>query len=175
MKNIVIREKEFKDIEEYEKLITLAWHQTYRGIVSDELLNNLAKNESARIERRKNAFNQSTENSFLLEYKNKLVGVCRFGKCDIEPYTNAGQIIALYLLNGYKGMGFGKILFKKAVEELVKQGFSNMVIGCLVGNPSNKFYEHMGGKFICKHKIVILDEHLEENLYLFENISCYLD
>lgn len=31
-------------------------------------------------------------------------------------------------------------------------GFDKMLIGCLVGNPTNSFYEHIVGKFI-KHRI----------------------
>ena len=27
-------------------------------------------------------------------------------------------------------------------------GYDKMIIGCLVGNSSNKFYEHIGGKYI---------------------------
>ena len=38
-----------------------------------------------------------------------------------------------------------KKLIDAGIEELKYMGYDKMVIGCLVGNPSNKFYEHIGG------------------------------
>ena len=43
-----------------------------------------------------------------------------------------------------------------------------MVIGCLAGNSSNSFYEHIGGKLI---KTRIYERlQLPENVYFFERI-----
>lgn len=44
---------------------------------------------------------------------------------------------AIYILGKYKGKDFGKKLFEAGVEELKRMGYDKMIIGCLVGNPSN--------------------------------------
>lgn len=47
-------------------------------------------------------------------------------------------------------------------------GYDKMIIGCLVGNPSDDFYKHMGGKLI---KTRIFEKlQLPENVYYFEKI-----
>ena len=43
-----------------------------------------------------------------------------------------------------------------------------MIIGCLVGNPSNAFYGHIGGKLIKQRIFEKLQ--LPENVYYFDKI-----
>lgn len=43
-----------------------------------------------------------------------------------------------------------------------------VVIGCLVGNPSNEFYKHMGGKLVEQEPWNILDEQYVENIYVYD-------
>ena len=47
-------------------------------------------------------------------------------------------------------------------------GYDKMVIGCLANNPSNKFYEHIGGKYIKQRIFEKLQ--LPENVYYYDNI-----
>ena len=47
-------------------------------------------------------------------------------------------------------------------------GYDKMIICCLVGNPANKFYEHIGGKYIKQRIFEKLQ--LPENVYYYENI-----
>ena len=47
-------------------------------------------------------------------------------------------------------------------------GYDKMVIGCLVGNPSNKFYEHIGGIHIKQRIFEKLQ--LPENVYYYDSI-----
>ena len=81
---------------------------------------------------------------------------------------NDGEIYSLYIINGYKGYGYGKKLMKVGINELREIGCNKMLIGCLQGNPSNEFYKHIGGKFIKTRFFQKLD--LIENVYFFENI-----
>ena len=48
------------------------------------------------------------------------------------------------------------------IEELKNMGYDKMLIGCLIGNPSNEFYKHMGGKLI--------KTRMFEKLQLLENV-----
>ena len=61
-----------------------------------------------------------------------------------------------------------EVLEKREIEELKSMGYDKMVIGCLVGNPSNKFYEHIGGKYIKQRIFEKLQ--LPENVYYYDNI-----
>jgi len=56
-------------------------------------------------------------------------------------------------------------MFDYAKNELKKQGYNKMIIGCLDDNPSNEFYLHMGCNFIKTNPIKIGEQNLIENIY----------
>ena len=48
--------------------------------------------------------------------------------------------------------------------------FNNMIIYCLKDNPTTKFYEHMGGKFVFEKERNIGGKVLIENVYYYDRI-----
>ena len=103
-----------------------------------------------------------------LKKENTVIGFVSFGKCDDEKYENYGEIKALYILEGFKGQGFGRALFERAREELNKIGFNKMRINCLKGNPSLDFYIHMGGKVIGEFENSILGPGVMEEIIIYD-------
>lgn len=64
-------------------------------------------------------------------------------------------------------MGFGKLLFEKAKEEINKMGFNSMIVGCLSDNTNaNNFYRHMGGVLVSNRDFTLPNQTLKENVYL---------
>ncbi len=49
-------------------------------------------------------------------------------------------------------MGLGKKLFDEATTKLRQLGYSSVIINCLQGNPSLRFYKHMGGDVVAYRK-----------------------
>lgn len=143
----VIRKKEINDCRACEKIITLSWQQTYKGIVNDEFLLSLKENEDERIEKSIQNFGDTNDFIDVLEVDNEVVGFVRCGLADNEDY---GEIFALYITESCKKKGYGRKLFETAKQHLKFSGFNKMIIGCLEGNPSNDFYKHMGGKKLRK-------------------------
>jgi ribosomal protein S18 acetylase RimI-like enzyme len=163
-----IRKKERKDCAEVAHVVTVAWNETYKGIVPDEFLKGLYLNEEQRANDAYNSFDESDNHQYVLEVDGKVVGFVNVGVTDEKDYDNCGELYAIYILNGYKGNGYGKELIKIGIEELKQMGFTKMIIGCLDGNPSNEFYKHLGGKFV---KTRIFEKlNLPENVYIFEKI-----
>jgi hypothetical protein len=64
----------------------------------------------------------------------------------------------------------GRILFDRAIIELKKMNFTDMIIYCIKDNPTTKFYEHMGGKLMFEKKRNIGGKDLIENVYYYKNI-----
>lgn len=114
-----------------------------------------------------NHFDSNTHVRYVLEVDGSVVGFINVGPSESEDYKGCGEVFALYILNGYKGYGFGKKLIETGFAELKKLGFDKVVIGCLVGNKANDFYKHLGGKFIATKIYKRLQ--LPENYYCFEN------
>jgi predicted acetyltransferase len=163
-----IRKKERKDCFEVAHVVTLAWNETYKGIVSDDFLKGLYLNEKKRANNSYNCFNDSNNHQYVLEVNGKVVGFINVGASNDKDYEYYGEIFAIYIINEYKGKGYGKELIKVGIEELKQMGFTKMIIGCLDGNTSNEFYKHLGGKFIKKRIFEKLN--LPENVYIFEKI-----
>ena len=78
------------------------------------------------------------------------------------------EIFALYIINKYKGKGYGRKLVEAVKKELKSMGYNKMIIACLKGNPSNEFYKHIGGIHIKDGLYKRLQ--LPENVYYFDEI-----
>lgn len=166
--NYLIRKKTKEDCASVAHVLTVAWNETYKGIVDDDFLNRLYETEEKRAINSYNKFNENDNHQLVLEVDNKVVGFVDVGSTDEMNYDNCSELHAIYIISEYKGQGYGKKLFEAGIQELKKLGYDKMIIGCLNGNPSNEFYKHMGGKLI---KTRIFEKlQLPENVYYFEKI-----
>jgi len=162
----IIRKREYKDIEGIAKVVTLAWQQTYRGIINDDFLDELSENEDDRIKKAQAEF-EDDDGYFVVEVDNKVVGFVRVGESS-EEYNKVGEVFSLYLIQDFKGYGFGRKLLTLALETLKQRGYKEAVLGCIEKNKSNGFYQHMGGELIGKREIVKGTQTLRENVYRYK-------
>ena len=163
----IIRKKEVNDCEECERIITLSWQQTYKGIVSDEFLLGLKDNESERINKSINNFYNNSDIIYVVEVERKVVGFISFGHCDDKEFDDCGEIFSLYIIEEYKGKGYGRKLCETAINHFKLDGYDKMIVGCIDGNPSNNFYKHIGGKKIREKVIIRGGQKLVENIYFY--------
>lgn len=161
-----IRRRTINDCRGIAELVTICWNETYRGIVSDEFLDNLYNNEEDRVINSTNKFSEDDNHQFVLEIDDKIVGWINVGGSDYG--NDYGEIHAIYIMKGYQGNGYGKMLINEGIKELKSMGYNKMVIGCLEGNKSNDFYKHIGGKFVEQRIFEKLG--LPENVYVFDEI-----
>ena len=163
-----IRKKEKKDCMEIAHVVTLSWNESYKGIVPDDFLNHLYQTEEERGRNAYDQFDEKNNHQYVLEIDHKIVGFINVGEAQEEEQSNCGEIYAIYILNEYKGYGYGRKLFEMGIKELKQMGFDKMIIGCLVENPTNHFYTHLGGKQIKTRIFPLLQ--LPENVYYYEKI-----
>lgn len=166
----IIRRRNKEDIKNIAHVTTLAWNQTYKGIVKKEFLDSLKINEEERIKKSLENFDENNNNTFVLEVSGKVVG---FAKCvisDYPGYEGIGEIQAIYILDGYKGYGYGRALFETCIKHFKNSGQTSMLLNCLDGNKTNYFYIHMGGKKIGTINLHFGDDDYNANVYFFENI-----
>ena len=164
----LIRKRTKEDCKDIAHVVTVAWNETYKGIVPDWFLEELKNNEEERVKKYYNDFDENDNNQFVLEVDNEIVGFVNFGVTSDEEYQNCGEIFALYIISKYKGNGFGRKLVETAKNELKNMGYDKMIIACLKGNPSNEFYKHIGGVYVKDGLYKRLQ--LLENVYYYDNI-----
>jgi N-acetylglutamate synthase-like GNAT family acetyltransferase len=174
MDKIEIKELTLEDIPDYVKVDTLAWQESYKGLIADSILDEVANNVENSIQKQINKFDNDKKNNikkFVFKVNNEAVGMTGIGKSTYEKDEDIGELYSLYLLNKVKKKGYGKMLFYHDVKELIGLGFNSMVIGCLVNNPANDFYKHMGGKLIEVVTKKIKGYNMTENIYYYENLK----
>ncbi len=159
----IIRKRKIEDSTELAHSIAVVWNTTYKGIVDDDYLKGFFDHEKETAEKLKNNINKQPD-YYVLTLQDKIIGWIYY-TLDSEKVDDAAEIHALYLLKEYQGNGYGRLLYEYAVNNIVKKGIKNLIIGCLDGNPSNEFYKHLGGKYIGNN--LFRDKYLE-NIYLFE-------
>lgn len=164
---MIIREKELKDCEVWVDINIKSWNDNLKGIVSDRILKIITENREPRIENDINNF-KSDDLNYVLEDNNDVIGIMKIKQSNRIGYEKCGEVQVLYLYTNEKGKGYGRALINKAFEVLKNKGYKKVVIGCLVGNPSNDFYKHIGGKFIKQEPWKIFDEHYIENVYEYD-------
>lgn len=174
MDKVEIKELALEDIPDYVKVNTIAWQESYKGLIADSILDEVLNNIDNSIQKQINKFDNDKKNNikkFILKVNDESVGMTGIGKATDEKHGDIGELYSLYLLNKVKKKGYGKLLFYNDVKELINLGFNEMIVGCLINNPSNDFYKHMGGKLIDVVTNKVKGYDMKENIYYYENLK----
>ncbi len=151
-KDVTIRRGKHSDARAIAEIYAYTWQSAYKDIlpkdVLDEKVNGIDEHAHSLSER------QTLEKYILAEVGGKVVGVLTCGPSRNEKYSNCGEIISIYVLANYQGMGIGKKLFLAGIENLISLGYNEMILDVLKENEKAiGFYKRMGG--------VIVDERSE--------------
>ena len=137
-----VEKPKIEDSLEIAKLVISAWQATYKGLIDENYLKNMDENAATdRWEK------EIKENKEILIYRenNQILGVIKYG--EEENIGKDGEIYVLYVKPDKKRNGIGTKLLNSAKQELLKDGYKNMVVWCLDGNKiGENFYLKSGGK-----------------------------
>ena len=159
----IIRRRRVEDSDALAHAIATVWNTTYQGIVEDDFLQGLLSHEKESADKLRESVDRQP-NYYVLMLDKQLIGWVYF-TLESDHETDAAEIHSLYVLKEYQKRGYGKQLYEYAIQKIREEGRKKVVIGCLEKNPSNQFYQHLGGKYIGNH--LFRDKYIE-NLYLFE-------
>lgn len=70
--NYIIRKKERDDCKAVAHVVTVAWNETYKGIVPDSFLDDLYINETERAKNSFEKFNEIDNHEYVLELAIKM-------------------------------------------------------------------------------------------------------
>ncbi|MBQ8311770.1 MAG: GNAT family N-acetyltransferase [Clostridia bacterium] len=123
------------------------WNTTYKGIYSDETLQNydVAKNQSI--------FESIVANPeielYLAECNGTAVGLMTCGK-PFRPFMHYEQEIGLlYILKSYQRRGIGRGFFELARQQVKNSGHREFLVSVnKLNKPAIDFYLAMGGKVV---------------------------
>ena len=122
-----------------------SWQETYTGLMDPRIL------EAQTLEHCRKAAKMSGPDNTLValdrENNDRVAGFVCFSRRarQFVSVPDAGEIIALYVLKEYQGLGLGKMLLEAALNRLYRPEAALLV---LKGNErAIGFYEHMGFRF----------------------------
>jgi GNAT superfamily N-acetyltransferase len=142
---LILREASIDDLIGIAKVKIDTWKTTYKGIISDEALENLDLYEQA--EKFKDLLPEKDNKKFLLvaEVDGVIVGFSAGGIEREGNYGIDGEVYAIYVLKQYQNQNIGKSLMKCSIEKLSGMGLNSFLIWVLESNPYKQFYEKLGG------------------------------
>lgn len=163
---IEIRYASVEEADSIAEIHTSSWRATYRGIVADQILDNLdTQKRSAQL---KNDINQYPQ-LYGIVYKGKEpAGYVSFGRSrDPNSQDTDGEIYAIYLHPQFFHQGIGRKLFQWSEEELRKKGYQRIFIWVLEDNlNARNFYEKHNYQFDGSIKDIRIGKVLQEIRYL---------
>lgn len=142
MNDIIIREVIESDYTTITDISIIGWRHAYRGILEQELLDNLSFEEI--LARKTKWYSGEGHYSIVAVIEGDVVGFCDFG-VSRRPQYGPGEIKAIYLLPQYKGRGVGKLLMQSAMSKLREYNLIPFLVSTLEQNiAAQKFYEKLG-------------------------------
>lgn len=166
MADILIRRMEIGDSEAVVDVLIDSWQTAYRGIVSDDCLDNLDR--PSLIERRKRQY----KDYIVAVLDGKVAGYCWYINNNSFSEDTPGidcEIVAIYVRPELERQGVGRAMLLYAEDDLRKQGKKKMVIWCLKDNlRGRRFYEKMGGVPAGEHQTHIGNDDYDEVGFMFD-------
>ncbi len=121
------------------KVYEESWKYAYKGIIPQDYLDSISQGSWVK------SLDNQDWNTLICIDNGKIVGTSSFCKSRFEQFQGWGEIISIYLLPDYIGMGYGKKLIEAVLLELKKQGYENIFLWVLEGNKrARNFYECCG-------------------------------
>ena len=147
---VIIRKVKYGDIEQIVDINIKDWKKVYKGIIDDEILDNLNREE--KIKKWREHYNIG--NVIVAEENGTILGYCRYDDNAIYENTDIdSEIIAIYVDCDKLGNGIGRTLIEYVKKDLKNKNKTKMVIWCLEKNQNaRKFYEKMGGNLLSDEK-----------------------
>jgi GNAT superfamily N-acetyltransferase len=170
---MLIRKARAGDAPAIARVHVDSWRTTYAGIVDSEFLAALS------YKQREGTWNKvlssPTSRSFIYVAEaadGQIIGFVCAGPEREGDEIHKGEIYALYLLHDYQRQGVGAMLLRASAQELLGRGITSVLVWVLAANPSRKFYEALGGRYLREKEMEIGNERFVEVAYGWPDIHC---
>ena len=141
--SLVIRDATAADVPALAALHTKAWSETYWTVKNPPTY-------EIREQQWREQFEVKDDSWFCLVVENSKKQLVGFAKG--VPYMHAtladysGELNKIYLLANYQRLGLGRKLICQTARRFLSKGITSMLLFGDATNPSNSFYEAMGGE-----------------------------
>ena len=137
MDNLIIRKATIDDASGKGYVHYQSWIETYTGLFPDEYMASLSLERSVKLAE------DYPENTYVALVNDMIIGFCCYLASRDDDLKDTGEIMAVYVLKDYQGLGIGKKLMEVCYKEL--SHFSKLSLWVLSSNKKSvAFYEKEG-------------------------------
>ncbi len=124
-----------------------SWQTAYRGIIDDEILDNLDLSERTEQWKKNTQYDDyGLENIVCISKNNEVIGFATYGEERVPEGTGRGELWAIYVHPNELGKGIGRAMWNY-FEDHRKRYEKGSVVWVLSENaPAIRFYESLGFK-----------------------------
>jgi GNAT superfamily N-acetyltransferase len=168
------------DAERIAQLHVAVWRQSYRGLVSDDLLEALSVERNAQmwadilgnreaVVHVAEADAPPSEETKIEETKT-IIGFGSAAPAQSDLLGASGEVMALFVREEFKRRGLGRTLFSRLIDALSASGHRSAGAWVLTNNrDSRSFYQAMGGRTGAR-RLISEPATMHEIAYLWENL-----
>ncbi len=153
-----------------------SWQASYAGILPTKYLAELGSEDRYREwQADRDNLNHNKVTFVAEDESGQIVGFATGGpELNNDPIFR-GELYAIYLLGPNQNQGIGTRLVEAISGELVKRGYSSMLVWALSANPTRSFYEKLGGELVDQKEIEIGGAYYTEVAYGWRDIRPLVD
>jgi len=171
----MVRQAKREDSAAIARVHVATWRTTYRGLLPDDFLASLS--EEHYTERWTRVIGEGSSRVFVVDEQRpgsdpEIVGFASCGRERAEERSYAGELYAIYVLDGAQRHGHGRELVRAAAGALKEMKLGDMIVWVLRDNaPARRFYERLGGEYVRSQPITIGTSTLEEVSYGWRSLD----
>jgi ribosomal protein S18 acetylase RimI-like enzyme len=177
MNSVSIRPAVLEDSLQLAQILVKTNADTFRGLVPDKCLTSPTIKESESNWRRFFRSGCLGKNEILLaatKEDDNLVGYALAGRQSRYPgYPR--ELSVLMVLPRWQRRGIGRDLVSHISHELYQQGLRTMLVGILIENPNQAFYEKLGARQVGARPYTWAGYKTRELLYGWDNLASLFD
>jgi ribosomal protein S18 acetylase RimI-like enzyme len=182
LNEVRIRAATLADAAAIAQVHVRAWHETYRGLVPEEMLAALSVELNTHMWTDILARGAEATTVIVAEHADEhagehLVAIVGFGSAGPardEKLGTEGEVSAIYLLDAVKRRGIGRALFAGLLRALAARGHRSAGLWVLVSNDAaRRFYETVGGRPGATRVIEHTGAVLHEVAYVWGDLAAF--
>jgi ribosomal protein S18 acetylase RimI-like enzyme len=166
----MIRPALLKDVEAIARVHVATWRSAYRGVLPDDFLASLS--EAHYADRWRRVIGDGSSSVQVVEQAEGIVGFASGGRERAGESGFAGELYAIYVLDGAQRQGHGRELVRAVAGALRAMQLEDMIVWVLRDNPpARQFYERLGGVYVREQPITIGTATLVEVSYGWRSLD----
>lgn len=166
----MVRQAELGDAAAIARVHVASWRSTYRDMLPADFLASLTEDRYA--DRWQRVLSDGSSRVYVVDEAGEVVAFASGGRERAGENGYAGELYAIYVMDGNQRRGHGRDLVRAVVGGLREIGLEDMIIWVLKDNlPARLFYERLGGVYVRTQPITIGTATLPEVSYGWRHLG----